>query len=73
MTLSGFVTYTDVAETLPVDVREAIEIEAPCAGGFAHLWDWQWHDAAGWTLPEKECHWRCVHCGAVSHTDPRRR
>lgn len=73
MTLAGFVTYDDVAETLPVDVREAIEVEAPCAGGFAHLWDNQqnWVEQFGKGIVRTDEWWQCVHCRAVSHDDPR--
>lgn len=60
------VTYEDVASTLAPDIREAIEIAAPCAGGFEHLWDTVYL-ARSWIPTDA---WRCVHCDVVAHTRP---
>lgn len=76
MTLAGFVLYADVADTLAPDVRETIELSLPCAGGFEHLWDREQSSVMLWGSyhPVRvDEFWRCVHCGVVSHDDPRSR
>lgn len=69
------VTYTDVADTLSVDVREAIEREMPCpiGGGGAHLWDHELTEIGTFGVPalRVDDYWRCSYCGQTSHSDPR--
>lgn len=65
--------YDDVADTLPRDIVEAIEVALPCAGGFDHLWDVAPEismNPSGHILVHSII-WRCVHCVVASHTDPR--
>lgn len=66
------ITYADVAATLPLDVREAIEVSAPCAGGALHFWDIEidWVTNAFGSVVREDRWWRCVYCHVTTHTDP---
>jgi hypothetical protein len=65
--------YHDVADTLPEDVVEAIEVSLPCAGGPVHLWNHEVEDCA--TMGRRPVRvdewWRCTYCGVETHADPR--
>lgn len=70
MTIEPAVTYEDRARWLSPEIRERIEVSAPCLASFnlEHLWDhvslhvWPWY---------AENLWRCVYCTFESRTDPR--
>jgi hypothetical protein len=55
--------YSDVADLLPADIIEAIEVSLPCPVAFIHLWD---HERT-----DDDEFWHCVHCHAIALHDPR--
>lgn len=59
------VTYEDVAATLPRDIREAIELSLPCAGGPQHLWNEEHYD---YVAKRPDLWWQCVYCSIATRT-----
>ena len=68
------ITYADVAETLRPEIREAIEVSAPCSESATrrHLWDHERSEIVnGWALLVRvDEWWHCVYCGVHATKNP---
>lgn len=72
--MSGIVTYADVAQWLPTDVREAIEASVPCRDRDAHRWLHQepavLHVMGRLEPVARIEYWICAGCGIFRRTAP---
>lgn len=70
--MTSAVIYADVADTLPSDIREAVEVILPCDVALTreHLWD-RWPESNEVGVKTGRWHTRsrfCVYCGTVRST-----
>lgn len=66
-------SYADVAQWLPTDIREAIEVTMPCPRGDRHVWHHERTELHAMDRLEPVLvyeFWICTDCGVSTRTDP---
>lgn len=66
--------YDDVADTLPADIVEAIEVSLPCVDGSDHLWEFEEIESLTlWSRPIRvrvDRYWHCACCHIITFDNP---
>lgn len=66
--------YSDVADTLPADIVEAIEVSLPCPiAKDDHLWEFEEIQVMSWArlAPVRaDRYWHCAYCRTITFDNP---